>query len=420
MTGDAPKSHTLTMPAGPARLMLITVVLGLIAGLYLTLLPYDWFEQTALFGAVCGGRWGDCKGVVESAYGEWLGIPVSVWGVAFYVTVGLCAWTIRSSSRQKARPIVRFVLLLAAVACLIDVYLAYLMFTKIERACPFCLATYGLNVVMLIGALWMRAAVRRIDAPTPSFWSNKRLLASILIANPIVLAAGLFLSPSTADTDSPTVAADTPDAPYEIDPEKLDRLRRYLRGAPKIDFSNFDGQPIRGSEDAPTTIVVFEDFLCGECRSFNKTLETVRARRPGQIRVVFINYPLDSTCNDGDLPGEHPGACILAQVGEAAHAQGMFWPFHDFVLADAINADPAKIGEFLGSLGIDPRRYNADVVGRGIGNVRYDIDLARQVGIKTTPSIVLNRRLLVGALDVAALEAAIDETLYLEDTQQDE
>lgn len=416
-------------PVKPAWLMFVTAILGVVACLYLTLVPYEWFQDSSVFGAVCGGAWGDCKGVVESGYGQLLGVPTSMWGVAFYVTIALCATGILASGNQNPWPIVRFVLVLSVVALLFDIYLGYAMFARVGQVCPVCLGTYLLNGIVLAVSLWLRARLRRVDAPVRGVLSGKLLPGSIVAANLAIAAAALALPSEVVETPlaagpipARPDARSTPDSKTSVAPDSqtLDRLRQYLRGATLIDFSTFAGQPIRGPDDAATTIVVFGDFLCPQCRTFNKNLDVVRARHPGEIRVVFINYPLDSACNDSELPGEHVGACILAQTGESAHDQGLFWPVHDFLFADPANADAVKVAEFLKEIGIDARRYNADVRRDSLESVHGDIDIARQIGIKTTPSMILNRRLLIGALAPEAIEAAIDETLRLDAAREDD
>src|SRR2546427_2173698 len=57
------------------------------------------------------------------------------------------------------------------------------------------------------------------------------------------------------------------------------------------------------------------------------------AKHPGDIRLVFKQFPLDT----------HSQAGVAAEAALAAHAQGKFWPMHDILYAHFREISPKNI-----------------------------------------------------------------------------
>lgn len=83
-----------------------------------------------------------------------------------------------------------------------------------------------------------------------------------------------------------------------------------------------------GPADAPVTIVEFSDFQCPFCRRFALVVDSVEARHPNDVQVVFRNFPIAAihpfarpaalACTDtfGDMynppGGDGPCGCLAA------------------------------------------------------------------------------------------------------------
>src|SRR5439155_6893381 len=79
---------------------------------------------------------------------------------------------------------------------------------------------------------------------------------------------------------------------------------------------------IRGSEDAPVTLVEYGDFECPYCGQAEPVVRELLADF-GDVRYVWRHLPLSDV---------HPQAELAAQAAEAAAAQGAFWEMHDLLL----------------------------------------------------------------------------------------
>ncbi|HTP53171.1 MAG TPA: thioredoxin domain-containing protein [Anaeromyxobacteraceae bacterium] len=81
---------------------------------------------------------------------------------------------------------------------------------------------------------------------------------------------------------------------------------------------------VRGPSDAWVTLVEFADYECPFCAAAEPTLEQLLQLYPGEVRLVFKNFPLSI----------HPHAPAAAIAAECAGEQGKFWEMHDAIFAN--------------------------------------------------------------------------------------
>jgi len=70
---------------------------------------------------------------------------------------------------------------------------------------------------------------------------------------------------------------------------------------------------VRGSADAPVTLVEYADFECPFCGRWFPELQRVLKDLGPRVRFVFRHFPISE---------QHPHAESAAEVAEAAAAQG--------------------------------------------------------------------------------------------------
>jgi protein-disulfide isomerase len=172
---------------------------------------------------------------------------------------------------------------------------------------------------------------------------------------------------------------------------KKDELARLVDGyyasfdrRAKLDVSKFG--PALGSADAPVTIVEFSDFTCPYCQLVRPALERFVEARQGRVKLVYKPFPIET----------HPGALELAQAGEWARDQNLFWPMHDALFASPGSHTPEELSAIAHDLGGDASSLVAALGdGRYLPKVRASQAEARAAGIKGTPTLFLNGRMLV-------------------------
>jgi protein-disulfide isomerase len=144
--------------------------------------------------------------------------------------------------------------------------------------------------------------------------------------------------------------------------------------------------PVRGKVDAAITIVEFSDYQCPYCAKAEPLIASFVEAYPNDTRVVFKHYPLTNI---------HPHAMPAALAATAAQKQGKFWEMHDQLFANQRSLNPAQITETAKKLGLDMTRFEADMKSPEVAAaVQADMKLAQQVGIRGTPSIFVNGKLL--------------------------
>ena len=170
-------------------------------------------------------------------------------------------------------------------------------------------------------------------------------------------------------------------------------------------------------EDAPIRIVEYADLLCSDCRILYEQLKRLKKEFPGKMNVAFQFFPLDASCNDVVEKDKHPGACELSYM--AAHDPDLFSEVHQRVFE---NFEAAKQPEWRNSLAHELGLEGAvnDSVTRSI--VHRLIETGREYertseeyahGIRSTPTMIINNRLVIGTFPDAQmralLQALIDE-----------
>lgn len=162
------------------------------------------------------------------------------------------------------------------------------------------------------------------------------------------------------------------------------------------------GSPFKGPENAPVTIVVFSDFQCPYCSKLEPLVEQVRLNHPEQVKVVFKNYPLRS----------HQYARYAALASLAAHKQGKFWKFHDQLFANQQKLSPQLVKNLAVALGLDLALFDKDLKSPQLtAQLNRDLIDARNVGVRGTPTVFINGRLLADR-SIDGFEKAIKQELH--------
>ncbi len=147
-----------------------------------------------------------------------------------------------------------------------------------------------------------------------------------------------------------------------------------------------------GPEDARVTIVEFSDFECPYCRDGSAELKKVFDRYPGKVRVVFRNYPLDTSCNTYMPRSGHLYACRAAMMARCAGTQDRFWEMHD-ALFHLSEMSLATLDELPSKLGLSPEAFSACMSDdTTLASVKADIEEGHRLGVDGTPTLFVNGR----------------------------
>ena len=154
---------------------------------------------------------------------------------------------------------------------------------------------------------------------------------------------------------------------------------------------------VRGSAEAPVTLVEYGDFQCPYCGEAYPIVRDLQERFGDRLRFVFRHMP---------LPDLHPRAPFAAEAAEAAGAQERFWEMHDSLMADQGRLDDPHLWERCRLLGIDLDRFERDRRSQGVADrVERDFRSGVRAGVMTTPTLFRNGQAHPGVPGRALMEA---------------
>lgn len=177
-----------------------------------------------------------------------------------------------------------------------------------------------------------------------------------------------------------------------------------------IERTLVDGR-VEGDPSAPVRIIEFSDFQCPFCQRF--TLETAP-----QVLEEFIETGVAS------LEYRHfsflgPESFAAAEAAECANDQGRFWDYHDllFLRQGAENRGVFSSGnlkDFARELQAEYSDFDLDEFdqcldsGRMRPLVEEMTNEASTLGVRSTPSFLINGQLVSGALDFETFKTTIE------------
>jgi protein-disulfide isomerase len=186
-----------------------------------------------------------------------------------------------------------------------------------------------------------------------------------------------------------------------------------IRSVVKESFPFPDGKSL-GAAGAPVTIQLFSDFQCPYCglyaRDFERQLidEYVAA---GQVRFEYRHYIVV----DGNVGGRE--SRMAAEASECAIEQNEFWNFHNLVFANQEGEGQGafsnrRLKAFAETLGLDSAAFNACFDSRRYSQaVTSDEQLARSLGVNSTPTMFINGRRIENPLDYETIKQVIESLL---------
>jgi protein-disulfide isomerase len=153
--------------------------------------------------------------------------------------------------------------------------------------------------------------------------------------------------------------------------------------------------------------VEFSDFGCYYCTTFyNNTFNRLVQKYvdSGQVRFVYKHMPITSL---------HPGADMAALASECAADQGKFWDYHNVLFARNANGFAKELMiQYASEMKLDATKFTACLDKAEIGQrVQVDMAQAADLGLRGTPSFLVNGKQLIGAQPYEVFAQAIEQAL---------
>ena len=175
---------------------------------------------------------------------------------------------------------------------------------------------------------------------------------------------------------------------------------------------------IRASDSlagAPLRIVVWQDLLCSDSWFFGDQLKRLEPFYSGKMNVVFQHFPLEASCNDVARKDLHPGACDLAAM--ALYAPDRFSILYERLFAEQTAAKtPEWRAALARELGLEAALTDSTAWARLHEIVRTGAEYEKTHdqytnGVRSTPTLLINGRLVIGTFPDHLMRAMLDEAL---------
>jgi protein-disulfide isomerase/uncharacterized membrane protein len=353
----------------------------------------------------------NCDVVNASSYSEVLGIPVAWWGVCFYALLaGMALVALRSKEDRRGTVAIGWFLSIASVAY--SAFLAWIAWKVLGVWCLECIAMYVVNLLLF---LLYFAALRMPLAAVPGLVKG---YLKALVGKPAALgfpprlwshavAAALVMFVGAAGFAAAT-ASDAGSLEAATLHEKLSAFYQQ----PLISIESDPAWPVWGNPSAKVVIVEFSEFQCPFCRLAAFGVRPYLQEFRDSIRYSFVNFPLDSACNDAMPIAMHPLACMAAKASVCAQKFGDFWRFHDDLFRNQQSLSEDVILALATKRGWKRDEFAACMAApETAARVKEDIAAGRRVSVSGTPTILLNGRKVRYWRDPKFLQAAVREEI---------
>ena len=163
-------------------------------------------------------------------------------------------------------------------------------------------------------------------------------------------------------------------------------------GASSLKEINYSAQPSLGSDDAPVKVALFEDFSCNHCATFTENVlpklkDDFLAN--GEAEFFFINNQFLG-----------PNSVMAGVAGECAYEQdeALFWDYKTVLMRaqNQITYGSKGLSELVSNVpGLDQEALETCIEERRfMDTVNEDLALGRALGVTSTPTVLVNDRIV--------------------------
>ena len=185
--------------------------------------------------------------------------------------------------------------------------------------------------------------------------------------------------------------------------EELTKLRKTLNvqvlfDEPRLPVPAQTGFASTGASTAEVVITEFSDFQCPYCKAVQPTLKQLLREYGSRVRLDFKHLPLE----------QHAMAAASAQAAFCSGKQGRFWQYHDALFAtEFISKDFLQSAAIRAGLQLEAFQACLDSP-ESRDAILADRQEAKRLGIESTPTFLINGKLLRGAASLDQFKLIID------------
>jgi protein-disulfide isomerase len=184
--------------------------------------------------------------------------------------------------------------------------------------------------------------------------------------------------------------------------DQTSEFQRWYSSQPRVPL-------IVPADGAKVLVVKFNDFQCPACGQsyllYKQIFAKYEAERPGAVKLVLKDYPLNRDCNDAIGQSIHSAACEAAVAVRLAQAHNKTEAMEEWLYTHQPAMTPPSVRQAardVGQITDFDAKYQST-----LSFVKGDVALGRQLGIKSTPTFFINGVKVEGALPPQYFDQAI-------------
>jgi len=359
-----------------------------------------------------------CITVGQSVYSHLFGIPVAAFGMLCFIILTFLILIADYAKDRYYKIFCGIAASLLITGLLIDIVLGVLMI-KIGQLCRLCVATYIINLgILIILILFIKNnfSVDEIKKSLKSFFFPKDSDGKTILALSIIFVFCISVAILSVSNiiKSRSVFTQSQNTNKYIS-------NFYNQKEEQIEFpaSNM----IIGKSDARLNIYIFNDFLCSACRKLYEIEKYIIQKYEGKVRLIYYHYPLDRSCNNDMEETIYPNSCLASKSMHAAAEAGFFeeyfyvhfanyGSYKDSFGIENVNENLNQVSDQFKIRHTAIERFNSIIKSdKDIDLISKHIESAKKLKIESTPTIYISGRKLVGVPTKEILESIIDEEL---------
>jgi len=363
---------------------------GVLDSIYLSISHY-WIYTDIAYESFCAiSKSINCDTVSQSPYSIFIGVPVPIWGIigyTFFIFLLTFAWN-RKAQKQRIWPTLFFISLAFSIY---SVILAYISTFYIHSYCMMCIASFGINFLLLYYTWLIRkrfdksGIIKGLKLDIVFLWEKKKkTIPAFLSILCVVISLSLFF-PAYWNITPPALSANIHQG------------------------STDDGYPWIGAENPVLEITEFTDYQCFQCKKMHFYLRQLVENNSGKIRLIHRHFPMDHKYNPIVKEPFHVGAGAMALFAEYAQTQDKFWEMNDVLFTIVGSTNALNIKNLAEKVGLDFKALSHSTKNRMIRyKVKHDIAIGIKLGINGTPGYVIGGKVYLGQIPPEVLIRALD------------
>jgi protein-disulfide isomerase len=161
-----------------------------------------------------------------------------------------------------------------------------------------------------------------------------------------------------------------------------------------------------GPNNASVAVVEYGDFQCPNCKQAASALKVLLTHFAGNVQFAYRHFPLREV---------HRFALPAAESAESAGEQQNFWEMHDLLFQNQPNFTDKELRTYAQSLNLDLDRFDHDIRARTqLPRVERDLDTGVRSGVRSTPGIFVNGRIVDVSFGLHSLFDAVESELTIQ------